>query len=333
MNMISIIIPIYNSEKSIIPCIDSILSQTFTAFELILIDDGSSDNSSLICDEYAKKDSRIKVVHKVNGGVSAARNTGLDMAEGTHIVFVDSDDTIDSSYLETLSKNAEYDFVTAGFRTQGPDGRWHEQRFCEEMVECKTVSSYPSKYMGKYYFGAPWSKLYKKEIIDKYNIRFPVDVHNGEDTIFIFNYLLYTSIVKIVPYSGYNYFFYKTSLAHKVTNDNFKWRIQVERHLNSFFQPCNRKEKEWLDNRCFDVLVGQVKEHFPYIKKEVYSLYNEDVFANGILLKKSHGKFMERLFVFTMEHKCFEVYLKVYNIEVLFVRIKNKIKRTFLNWG
>lgn len=94
MPTISIIVPVYNVEAYLCRCIDSILAQTFTDFELILVDDGSPDNCSSICDEYAKKDSRIVVVHKENGGLSDARNTGLDIAKGEYIGFVDSDDFI-----------------------------------------------------------------------------------------------------------------------------------------------------------------------------------------------------------------------------------------------
>lgn len=99
---ISVIVPVYNTEKYLHRCIDSILAQTFTDFELLLIDDGSKDNSGTICDEYAAKDSRVRVFHKENGGVSSARNLGLDNAKGEWISFVDSDDYTDSYFLENF---------------------------------------------------------------------------------------------------------------------------------------------------------------------------------------------------------------------------------------
>jgi Glycosyltransferases involved in cell wall biogenesis len=98
-NLISVIVPIYNCENYINQCVDSILAQTCTNFELLLIDDGSSDNSGIICDEYAKKDARVKVFHKENGGVSSARNLGLHEAKGEWIAFVDADDWIKDTYL------------------------------------------------------------------------------------------------------------------------------------------------------------------------------------------------------------------------------------------
>jgi glycosyltransferase involved in cell wall biosynthesis len=103
---ISIIVPVYQVEKYLNECIDSILAQTFTDFELILVDDGSPDNCPALCDAAAKRDSRVRVIHKQNGGVSTARNAGLDAAQGNWIAFVDSDDTVEPEYLEKMHKAA-----------------------------------------------------------------------------------------------------------------------------------------------------------------------------------------------------------------------------------
>ncbi|GMO37902.1 MAG: hypothetical protein Ta2B_17610 [Termitinemataceae bacterium] len=106
MPVISVIIPVYNVEHYLRRCLDSVLAQTFTDFECILIDDGSPDKSPAICDEYAKKDSRFVVIHQANAGVSAARNAGLDIAQGEWITFVDSDDWIEPDMLRVLYQNA-----------------------------------------------------------------------------------------------------------------------------------------------------------------------------------------------------------------------------------
>ena len=111
----SIIVPVYKVEKVLPRCIDSILAQTITDFELILVDDGSPDNSGKICDEYASIDSRIIVIHQPNGGVSKARNTGLDIAKGEYIVFVDSDDTVTSDYLAVFDEESA-DLVVTGYK-------------------------------------------------------------------------------------------------------------------------------------------------------------------------------------------------------------------------
>ena len=105
MELISVIVPVYKVEEYLHKCVDSILAQTYTNLEIILVDDGSPDNCGKICDEYAEKDSRIKVIHQENGGLSAARNTGLDIATGNYIGFVDSDDYIDPDYIECMARH------------------------------------------------------------------------------------------------------------------------------------------------------------------------------------------------------------------------------------
>src|SRR5690606_27273688 len=107
MPKVSVIIPVYNAEKYLRECIDSVLAQTFDDFELLLINDGSTDGSGKICDEYAQKDARVKVFHKENGGVSSARNLGLDNAKGEWITFIDSDDWIGENYFYCLTLNNE----------------------------------------------------------------------------------------------------------------------------------------------------------------------------------------------------------------------------------
>jgi glycosyltransferase involved in cell wall biosynthesis len=114
---ISIIVPVYNTEKYLRRCLDSIVAQTFKDYECIIVDDGSTDGSAAICDEYEKKDSRFKVLHKENEGVSAARNVGIEYAEGEFITFVDSDDYLSSVYLRDLYDNKEYDYVVGSFQT------------------------------------------------------------------------------------------------------------------------------------------------------------------------------------------------------------------------
>ena len=121
---VSVIVPVYNTEKYLEECIQSVLNQSFTDFELLLIDDGSTDQSGLICDKYAKKDNRIRVFHKINGGVSSARNLGLDNAKGEWITFVDSDDCLKPDYLMNLYAcvNAKVDLIIAYAENVMPTG-------------------------------------------------------------------------------------------------------------------------------------------------------------------------------------------------------------------
>ena len=124
MPVFSVIIPVYKVEKYISRCIESVLKQSFSDFELLLVNDGSPDKSGIICDEYAKKDQRIKVFHKENGGVSSARNIGIKNACGKYIVFIDSDDEVERNYLECMN-GYESDFVIAGVKEIDVHGGSH----------------------------------------------------------------------------------------------------------------------------------------------------------------------------------------------------------------
>lgn len=117
----SVIVPAYNAEKTLRRCIDSILSQTFTDFELILIDDGSNDATPTMIDEYARRDSRIIALHKPNGGVSSARNLGLEKASGTYILFCDADDEVESDWIDSFSGYPDADLVVTGMKTVDKD--------------------------------------------------------------------------------------------------------------------------------------------------------------------------------------------------------------------
>lgn len=185
--MISIIVPVYNISKYLPRCIDSILGQTFTDFELLLIDDGSKDNSGKICDEYAVKDSRVRVFHKKNGGVSSARNLGLENAKGDYVMFVDSDDymlpTMCELMLQTI-ENKNADLVVCG-TTETGGGFWRprfDEDFSKEQLKERFISLLHTELLSP-----PWNKIYKKEKIG--NLRFREEVSFGEDLLFNIQYL------------------------------------------------------------------------------------------------------------------------------------------------
>lgn len=172
--MISIIVPIYNVEKYLEPCIESILASTYRDIELILVDDGSPDNCGRICDEYASKDNRIRVIHKQNGGISAARNAGLKVAKGEYIAFVDSDDKIHPNMIEWLLdaiQSGDYDFAMAyGVKMKGSLQEIEDKIEAIDLpVPTKKVIS-QNQYMAKMYsldyqYQVIWNKLYKKSFI------------------------------------------------------------------------------------------------------------------------------------------------------------------------
>ena len=177
MAEVSIIVPVYQVEKYIRQCVDSILAQTFTDFELILVDDGSKDGSGEICDEYAGMDERVKVVHKENGGLSDARNRGMDQAVGKYFMFVDSDDYIAPTMLESLyssMRRENADIVVCNFRFTFDNAS--EKNFSTEVkAEVLTGAEifYDRKNERNYgIWTVAWNKLYKRETIGKVRFRF-----------------------------------------------------------------------------------------------------------------------------------------------------------------
>ena len=210
---ISIIIPVYNSEEYIARCLDSILNQSFSDFEIICLNDGSSDNSLSILKEYASKDDRVNVYSHSNMGIAKTRNKGIGLAKGKYIMFIDNDDFIDSDYLQTYYdtiENEKVDIVLGGYR-----------RITEKNKILEVRCSKDTKW-GKFIIVSPWAKIYKKELIDKFNIKF-LDYGIGEDIYFYVQYIDKALIVKAIDYIGYNWFYNTESVSntkHKGLNDN-----------------------------------------------------------------------------------------------------------------
>lgn len=185
--LISVIIPVYNVEKYLRRCLDSVIAQTYQNLEIICIDDGSIDDSGKICDQYAVRDARIKVIHQENRGLSAARNKGLDAAEGEYIAFVDSDDYIlEDMYKKMLDKLLDYsvDLCVCQWQYEFSDGRQvvKKKNIDPTIYGRKTSLEFASfLYRGNYENGvvvAAWNKLYRRELLDK--IRFEGRIHEDE---------------------------------------------------------------------------------------------------------------------------------------------------------
>lgn len=206
---ISIIVPIYNVEKYINKCIDSIIAQTYTDIEIILVDDGSPDKCPQICDDYAAKDPRIKVIHKTNGGLSDARNTGIEAACGRYIGFVDGDDCIKPDMYERLYNaliSADADIAAANFiyvdeKYTPIEDKNKSMPMKDEVISGRTAFERTLEDKGWYYVTI-WNKLYKKEIFE--DIRFPVGkIH--EDEFVAHRIYAGTAKAACIEYSGYMY--------------------------------------------------------------------------------------------------------------------------------
>ena len=207
MILFSIIIPVFNTEQYISQCLESILSQSFSNFEAICVDDQSTDGSLKILNEFASRDERIKVVANSKGGVSKARNTALEVAKGKYVLFVDSDDWILPGTLELLSKEVDgYDMIAFSFsRYFDLSGMIVEDAPCAEAFFSSGWDYYRETSDGVNSFGMIWSKVYSIEMLKENGIRFREDISYHEDTLFAIESCCVAGSVKSIPDSLYVY--------------------------------------------------------------------------------------------------------------------------------
>jgi glycosyltransferase involved in cell wall biosynthesis len=205
---VSLIVPVYNAAKYLSGCVNSLLNQNFADFELILVNDGSTDDSLAVCKDFERRDSRVFVINEDNQGASSARNHGIKVAKGDYICFVDADDYINPSYLEELVRpalqNDKIDLVLQG------------RIKCEREKQTKIVPDSDGLYSLKEDFGffenvnlfrfcAVYSKLFKRDIIQNHEISFSKTLNHGEDFDFLAQYLLYCDSVQVSTCANYYY--------------------------------------------------------------------------------------------------------------------------------
>lgn len=234
---ISIIVPIYNVEKYLIRCIESLLHQSLTEIEIILVDDGSVDTCPQICDDYAKRDSRIKVIHKNNEGLGFARNSGMELVCGEYVAFVDSDDFVALEMYERLysvaTSNQKLDAVYCGINY------FSEEKIVNSLVETtKEVLFYNDKIKNKFLLGmlsrseksrkiveyemSVWHAIYKFDVLEKNNITFCSErVYISEDIIFHIDFLKHAKSIGMIPKALYYYCYNNNSLTKTFRKDRF----------------------------------------------------------------------------------------------------------------
>lgn len=205
--MISIIVPVYNAEQYLHRCIDSILAQSYTDFELLLIDDGSKDASGDICDEYAAKDTRVRVFHKENGGVSSARNLGLDNAQGEYITFCDADDHVSEDWLAAYSEAiaSNVDLAIQGYYAIDGNNTVEKQLQPHSGNSIEAKRQLITSLMSQGMYGYLWVKLFRRAIIEEHAIHFDTQSTFREDEQFFSEYLEYTSSFIYTERVGYYY--------------------------------------------------------------------------------------------------------------------------------
>lgn len=238
--MISIIIPVYKAEKTLSKCLNSVVEQTYTNFELILVDDGSPDTSGAICDQWAMQDERIYVIHQENKGVSAARNQGIKIAKGDYVCFIDPDDWVKLDYIKTLYESLLDDekagLIIHGFECFSEDGK--------ELIGMKLRNSILfSDDFGKAFtennickIGYSWAKLFQRDLICRYDIYFDERIHCYEDLLFVYKYMLYCDYISFCDFQEYVYIKYPVSLSISVNSFNSEYTcfMQYKGYLEYF---------------------------------------------------------------------------------------------------
>ena len=311
-DLISVIVPIYNVEKYLNKCIESIINQTYKNLEIILVDDGSPDNCPQICDEYAKKDGRIKVIHKENGGLSSARNVGIDVAMGEYLTFIDSDDYVEPNFIEVLYQslvNNDADISMCGINKIQAD------KIQEIIVENQILDK--DSFWNFFYYGngtpigvVAWNKIYKKNIFK--DIRYPLGKIN-EDEFVIHKIVDKCNKISITNEALYNYIQRDGSIIHsKKSIKNLDVYEALENRLVYF-----------LDNNMYELAYAILMS----IISRIYDLHREVDF-NYKQYKKNFKKYSTELLKENLSfEKKFKMLLCYYSpsFYLFLCKVKSKI--------
>lgn len=327
--LISVIVPIYNVEKYLKKCVDSIINQTYRNLEIILVDDGSTDYSGIICDKYLEIDTRIKVIHLKNSGVSSARNKGIEAASGDYIIFCDSDDYIKETLCEDL-KNIILDnknsFVICGYEI-------HNERLKKRYKILFDYNQEKSFLKNKEFFelyeknlfNYPWNKIFDKNIILKNNIRFDTTLSLGEDMLFNLEYLSYIKEdIVIINKDLYNYVLKESeSLDNKFypnLYDIYNYLFDnLYKHMESLNVDLKKYEnKYWISY--FYLLEKVLKNTLD--KKNNLSILEKIKYNSNIVKSERFKKSIK----FLNNENCNHLYLKLLNTNTyIFILLGSKI--------
>ena len=239
--LVSIIIPVYKVEEYLDRCLESVVGQTYKNLEIILVDDGSPDNCPKMCDAWAKKDKRIKVIHKENGGVSSARNEGIKNATGDYLTFVDSDDFLSPAFSECIQGISNEKYLCFAYNLVDLDSTTQITPF-SSMRE-KVLTDLNKIKVSSGVFNSVWNKFYLRRIIEKNNLKFDTSLVIAEDLKFNFDFYMCVQELTLVNVAYYNYFQNSTSVMKNINYDKIKNTLQVCEYLISKISLLQQKEK------------------------------------------------------------------------------------------
>lgn len=340
---VSVIIPIYNTEKYLADCLDSVLNQTYNNLEIILVNDGSTDSSLKICQEYSKKDSRIIVIDKTNAGVSNSRNKGIEKASGGYITFVDSDDRLELNAIEIMVKNLQkenVDVIRTNFLIDGKKNKldsnllkkYKKSEFNELIYY--VLNAQISAYM--------WLFLIKKEVIDKNFLRLNENLIMMEDTVFFVKLMTVIDSIYLTDYGTCNYRIYESSSSNslKRTFKNIQSVIEVNKEITSIVTEPNLIE---IANRTefriiTDYIIKLSEAGFESDIKEIFDFLVANTQFNKMLSNlnykelSKYTKMMYKAFKYKNINRIFRTYKRIIfdqKIDKCRGVIKYKVKRVY----
>ena len=308
---ISVIVPVYNAEKYLRRCIDSILEQEFTDFELILVDDGSTDTSGEICEEYAERDGRVRVFHKENSGVSDARNLGMEAARGTYLQFADSDDGMTRDAMKLMVRTAREkgcDLVISDFYRVVGELVSHKGDIEENRaLSREEFAAYMMENPADYYYGVLWNKLYRRELVEKYRLRMNSELSWCEDFLFNLEYILHAESFCALRAPVYYYVKTKGSLVSQNVSisKTVKMKLMMFEYYSNFYKHV-LDEEDYEKNRrqLYRFLLSAAGDGlvFPAVMpgtkklgEERVNVIREAVFEDGVILEAYRNrKLLER---------------------------------------
>lgn len=303
-DLISIIVPVYNVEKFLQRCIDSILDQSYKYFELILVNDGSTDNSLSICCQYELKDSRIKVINKKNGGLSDARNIGIDIANGKYICFIDSDDYVHNSYLEHMYKTMieqDVDMVVCGYEPVSIS----EQKNINEIFDCHIKILNQIQSVDRIYSNIPyeslviivaWNKLYKKSIFD--NLKYPYG-KTSEDNFIVIDVIKKCNKIAICEAKLYYYCLSENSITRSAySKKNFDLLDALENRISKLDQYGNQILKKHCTYYLSQIFNDYFRTNDKSLKKTLKNRFRRSFMKIFIKNNLLYNSSIIKLFVF-----------------------------------
>ena len=317
MTKFSIIVPVYNVEKYLPKCLDSLVNQTYKDIEIICINDGSTDNSLQILEKYAINDNRIKIINQENQGVSIARNVGIDNATGDYILFLDSDDCLELDACQKIVEKLDKDI----------DILFFGYKFLKNYKSCK-ICSYPDDMNNKKYISpinlnicinklscrTVWGKVYKTKRLKDLNIKFPTNLNFGEDTLFIISNLINNSSIKVINDVLYNY---------RTDNNNSLTKIDYKKQLDQLLILIKEFDLLFSDKNIDEKLKLYIYDDTFYLISLLWSLYLSKYkkdFVNTIdYIQNFYSQYDKSLLLKLKGYKRIQLYTKLQKYHLMWL--------------